>query len=200
MGPRTATDPTRIRHARQATRPLIRVSAVQGPCAVVDVEGLEAFRTLCYRDDDPPDGGKAQIWDAHNAADGRKHEHGRRFGEGGPSDSCSVRVLGGCSSPSGLRGLVVRRDPHPDPSGSEVHRGSSVSGLLASQLKALLLFTHMGVGRAEEDDDVVEHRTERTSAEREHEVRLRLDASERPLHYVMGAPLHRRGCHAAGRR
>ena len=43
LGPRTATDPTRIRHAGQATRPLIRVSAVQGPCELVDVEGLESL-------------------------------------------------------------------------------------------------------------------------------------------------------------
>ena len=45
LRPRTATDPTRIRHAGQATRPLSRVSAVQGPCVMVDVEGLE----VCHR-------------------------------------------------------------------------------------------------------------------------------------------------------
>ena len=88
----------------------------------------------------------------------------------------------------GPRGLVIRRNAHPDPPSSEVHRGSSVSGLLASQLKALLLFTHVGVGRAEEDDDVVEHRTERTSANREHEFRLRLGTSDRPLRQGVGVP------------
>jgi hypothetical protein len=107
---------------------------------------------------------------------------------GGLSDSCSVRVLSGCASTLGPGGLVIRRDPHPDPPSSEVHRGSSVSGLLTSQLKALLLFTHVGVARAEEDDDVVEHRTERTSANREHDFRLRPDTSERPLRQGMGVP------------
>ena len=97
-------------------------------------------------------------------------------------------LAAGCASTMGPRGLVIRRNAHPDPPSSEVHRGSSVSGLLASQLKALLLFTHMGVGRAEEDDDVVEHRTERTSANREHEFRLRLGSSDRPLRQRVGVP------------